>query len=70
MTEGQLEIKALKITILIMLWIWIIILLFVFLPTLMSILVCIWFVLFFMLITYVNVYWYLEDKERDKDVQQ
>lgn len=70
MTEEQLEIKALKITLLIILWIWIIILLFVFLPTLMSILVCIWLAWFFILLTWVNVYSYLEDKEKDKDVQQ
>ena len=70
MTEQQLEIKALKITGLIIWWILVIILLFVFLPTLMSILVVIGLVWFFILITYVNVYWYLEDKEKDKDVQQ
>ena len=70
MTDEQLEIKALKITVLIILWIWIIILLFVFLPTLMSVLILIGLVWFFILMTYCNVYWYLEDKQRDKDVQQ
>jgi len=60
-----LEIRALLWTIAIIAWLTLIILGFVFLPTFMWILCCIIAWGFLILLTYVNVYCYLEDKEKE-----
>ncbi len=60
-----LEIRALLWTIAIIAWLTLIILGFIFLPTFMWILFCIIAWGFLILLTYVNVYCYLEDKEKE-----
>ena len=60
-----LEIRALLWTIAIVFGITIVILWFIFLPTFMWILFCIIAWGFLILLTYVNVYCYLEDKEKE-----